>query len=38
MAGCEAAPRRLDKDEAMLANQTLWDIWTGIHATRSGSP
>ena len=33
MSPGEAAPRPLDKDKAMLANQTLWDIWTGIHAS-----
>ncbi len=33
MADGEAPPHPLGKDEAMLANQALWDIWTGIHAS-----
>ena len=33
MADGEAPPRPLGNDEAMLANQALWDIWTGIHKT-----
>lgn len=33
MADGEAPPRPLGNDEAMLANQALWDIWTGIHAS-----
>ena len=33
MADGEAPPHPLGRDEAMLANQALWDIWTGIHAS-----
>ncbi|MEO5918744.1 MAG: class I SAM-dependent methyltransferase [Candidatus Limnocylindrales bacterium] len=29
----EAAPPAPSADEAMAANQTLWDLWTGIHAS-----